>query len=424
MDYRIIPPEGWLEATATLPSSKSVAARLLVINSLAGVKATMRPGMCDDTRAMVEALEALSAGAGEVNIAGAGTAMRFLTAVAAATPGTDVTLTGNDRMNERPIGQLVDALRRLGTDIIYKGKEGFPPLHIRGSRLAGGEVEIDATVSSQFISALMMIAPAMERGLKITLRGEPVSMPYARLTAHIMAQAGAEADIYGGDTVEVKPGKYHAVDYYEEADWSAAAPWYSIAALSGGEVTVAKLDEDSMQPDRRLAQIFHRIGVNTEFQPDGSALLSAHPDADARIDLDMAPTPDAVPSVAVTCAMLGIPFTLSGIGSLHIKECDRAEALATELRKVGVHVSFPTPAVMTWDGVRRPVAELPRFATYGDHRMAMALAPVALYIPGIVIEHPDVVTKSYPEFWKGLAEAGFMIIDADAPVPQGEEADD
>ncbi|MDE6484256.1 MAG: 3-phosphoshikimate 1-carboxyvinyltransferase [Duncaniella sp.] len=426
MDYRIIPPEGWLEATATLPWSKSVAARQLVINSLAGVTPEAGYGMCDDTVAMADALLALNTASGHVtlNIDGAGTAMRFLTAVAAATPGADVTLTGNDRMLSRPIGPLVDALRSLGADIIYEGADGFPPLHVSGRRLAGGEVDIDATVSSQFVSALMMIAPAMERGLKITLRGEAVSMPYARLTACIMNQAGAETDIYGGDTVEIKPGKYHAAEYHEEADWSSAAPWYSIAALSGGEVTVTSLDGDSQQPDRRLADIFHLIGVNTEFLPDGSALLSAHPDADARIDLDMSPTPDAVPAVAVTCAMLGIPFSLSGTDTLRIKECDRAEALATELRKVGVEISFPSPGTMTWDGRRRPVTELPRFATYGDHRMAMALAPVALYVPGIVIEHPEVVSKSYPDFWKGLAEAGFMIIDADAPMPEGEEADD
>lgn len=427
MDYRIIPPEGWLEAEATLPWSKSVAARLLVINALAGEKPAAREGMCDDTAAMTRALDAIlqpAAGHVTVDIDGAGTAMRFATAVAAVTPGTDVTLTGNERMLDRPVGPLVDALRSLGADITYEGAEGFPPLHIRGRRLDGGEVAIDATVSSQFVSALMMTAPLMQRGLKITLRGEAVSMPYAHLTAHIMNQAGAETDIYGGDTVEVKPGSYHRIDYYEEADWSAAAPWYSIAALSGGEVTVKSLDGNSRQPDRRLADIFHRIGVDTEFQPDGSALLSAHPDADARIDLDMSPTPDAVPSVAVTCAMLGLPFTLSGIATLRIKECDRAEALATELRKVGVELTFPASGTMTWDGRRRPVAELPRFATYGDHRMAMAFAPVGLYIPGIVIEHPEVVSKSYPGFWQGLAEAGFLIMDADAPVPDGEEADD
>lgn len=427
MDYRILPPEGWVEAAATLPSSKSVAARLLVINALAGVTPAAHDGMCDDTRAMVSGLQAL-AGAGStpvtVDIGGAGTAMRFLTAYAAATPGVDVTLTGNDRMLVRPIGPLVDALRSLGADINYIGEPGFPPLHIRGSRLHGGEAEIDATVSSQFISALMMIAPRMESGLKLTLRGEPVSMPYARLTAAIMEKAGAETDIYGGDTIDIKPGVYKAMEYFEEADWSAAAPWYSITALSGGEATISSLDGNSRQPDRRLAEIFQCIGVNTEFQPDGSALLTAHPDADARIDIDMSPTPDAVPSVAVTCAMLGIPFTLSGIDSLHIKECDRAEALGAELEKVGVRVEFPTPGIMTWDGVRRPVTQLPRFATYGDHRMAMALAPVALYMPGIVVEHPEVVSKSYPGFWQGLADAGFVVLDADAPMPQGEEDED
>lgn len=425
MDYRLIPPEGWLEAAATLPASKSVAARILTVNAIAGKAPCTADGMCDDTLALVSALNNLERAGTEhvtIDIDGAGTAMRFLTALAAAIDGTDVTLTGNRRMLDRPIGQLVDALSTLGADISYMDKEGFPPLHIRGRRIKGGEVEIDATVSSQFVSALMMIAPAMERGLKITMRGDAVSMPYIFLTAHIMEQAGAETEIYGGDTVEIRPGCYKEMEYHEEADWSAAATWYSITALSGGEVTIDGLDSNSRQPDRRLAEIFHLLGVNTESAPGGGVTLSAHPDAHARLDLDMAPTPDIIPSVAVTCAMLGIPFTLSGISSLRVKECDRAEALATELRKVGVVISFPTPGVMTWDGRRLPVTELPRFATYGDHRMAMALAPVALYIPGIIIENPAVVSKSYPGFWQQLAEAGFMILDADAPLPDGEEA--
>ncbi len=428
MDYRIFPPDGWLEATVGLPLSKSVAARRLVIAFLSGRVPVMEQDapLPDDTRVLLDALGALAGDApvDTVDVAGAGTAMRFLTAAVAATPGLETRLTGNARMKQRPVGHLVDALRGLGADISYIEEEGYPPLHVKGRTLKGGEIAIDAEVSSQFTSALMMIAPLMERGLKITLLGEPVSMPYLKLTASMMEQAGAEVDIYGGDTVEIKPGKYSAAaSLADEPDWSAAAPWYGITALSGGEVTVDGLDSGSAQPDRALADIYHRLGVDTAFQP-GEAVLTAHPDAHARFELDMGGTPDSVPAVAVTCAMLGIPFTISGVATLRLKECDRIEALMTELAKVGVSITLPAEGVMAWDGRRFPITEMPRFDSHGDHRMVMALAPVALYIPGIIINDAGVVSKSYPGFLDDLAAAGFTLIDADAPLPGPEEAGD
>lgn len=413
MDYRIIPPEGWLEATVELPLSKSVAARRLVISFLTGAIPAVAgdAALPDDTRVLLDALTRLRDARGpmKIYIDGAGTVMRFLTAAVAVTPGLDVEITGNDRMLHRPIMELAEALVELGADINYTGADGYPPLHIRGKRLSGGEIEIDGGVSSQFVSALMMIAPLMEAGLKISLRGEVVSLPYVRLTAAIMESAGAEVDIYGGDTIEIKPGGYSNISAMaDETDWSAAAPWYSITALSGGEVTARGLNGNSRQPDRQLADIFHKLGVDTGFS-DGAAVLTAHPDAHARLDLDMTGTPDAVPAVVVTCAMLGIPFVISGLSTLRIKECDRVEALVTELAKVGVQINLPAEGVMAWDGRRLPILEVPRFATYGDHRMVMAFVPVALYIPGIIVENADVVSKSYPGFLNDLSEAGFIL---------------
>ncbi|MCM1520560.1 MAG: hypothetical protein NC098_07210 [Lachnoclostridium sp.] len=424
MNYRIFPPDGWIEATVRLPLSKSMSARALVINALAGMPLSM-DGMagCDDTRAIFQGLQARD---GEtVNVGQAGTAMRFLTAYYAAMPGREVKIDGDERMRQRPIGPLVEALRATGADIDYIGSEGYAPLKIRGRKLEGGDVTMDASVSSQFVSAIMMVAPLMTEGLKITLRGEIVSLPYIKLTMKMMEQAGADADFYGGDTVEIRPAAYEPTQFDIQPDWSAASPWYEVAALSGGEIAVENLPEDSHQPDREAAAIFDRLGVATDFHPEegDSPLLMAHPDADARLDHDFSPNPDLVQAAAVTCCMLGMPFHFTGLSTLSIKECDRVEALVKEMAKVGAMLERPAAGELLWDGRRRPITELPRFATYGDHRMAMALAPVSILMPGIVVEDVETVTKSYPAFWDELQNAGFTLLDGDAPLPVQEDED-
>ncbi len=419
MDLRIFPPEGFLETRLSLPLSKSMSARALIINALTpGASSLSRVAECDDTDAMVAALRGDSAQSAHrtVNIGAAGTTMRFLTAYYACTPGADITLDGSPRMRQRPIKVLVEALKTLGADIEYAGEEGFPPLRIRGRRLSGGSLELDASVSSQYISALLMTAPVMEQGLKLTLLGEIASRPYILMTLKMMRDYGVESEFYL-NTVTVPAGGYKCPDRPREieGDWSAAAAWYEIVALSAGVVTIDNLAEDSCQGDRRLADIYSKIGVDTQWEGEnGGTDLVANPDPDARATIDFSDCPDLAQYVTVTCVMLGIPFVFTGLHTLAIKETDRVAALCNELAKVGVILDPSVPGTLKWDGRRVPMLEMPVFDTYADHRMAMSLAPVSLYIPGIIIRDSEVVSKSYPDFWEDLRAAGFTLVDADA----------
>ena len=273
MDFRILPPDGILEASASLPLSKSINARAIVMAHIAG--SSEEPVACDDTRTLASILGSAKL-EGTVDVGPAGTAMRFLTALAAASPGCVCTITGSDRMCRRPIAPLVDALRRLGADIKYEGTEGYPPLHIEGRRLSGGTIDIDASVSSQFISALMMVTPLMEAPLEIELKGNAGSLPYIKMTAEMMRRRGVNVDVEPL-RIHVDNTPYrasHADD--AEPDWSAAAFWYEIAALSAGWVTLTGMRENSIQGDSAQAALFEKLGVMTEFTDDG-AELSATP---------------------------------------------------------------------------------------------------------------------------------------------------
>lgn len=420
MNIRIFPPDALPEGTIVLPWSKSVSNRALIINALApNPQTSPEVADCSDTRVMREALAA--AGTTEINIADCGTAMRFLTAYFAAIPGRTVTLSGTPRMHQRPIGPLVDTLRLLGADIEYLAAEGFPPLKINGKTLAGGEAEIDASISSQYISALLLVAPAMTRGLRLTLRGETASLPYIDLTLSMMAECGVDCE----RTVEkivVEPGTYDASVLRPQRDWSAASFWYEITAVTSGFLTLEGLDSNSRQPDRRSMELFGMLGVTTQDADETEGLeLCGNPDVSPRLIADLSSTPDMAPSLAVCSALIGVPFRLTGLESLRIKECDRLEAIAGELLKIGVECETPGGHTLLWEGRRRPVFQLPEFDSHGDHRMAMALAPVAAYIPGIVVRDAEVVSKSYPEFWTHLQSVGFTITDADAPAPEREE---
>lgn len=410
MDLRIFPPDELLQTEVGLPLSKSISARALILDAMAGGDAAFEVADCDDTAAMRGALA--DTAPEYVNIGAAGTAMRFLTAYFATCRGRVVKLDGSERMRHRPIGALVDALRHCGASIDYLGEEGYPPLLIRGSQLTGGEVEIDATVSSQFISALLMAAPAMTRGLRLTLVGAPASEPYLKMTLGMMRLWGAGAE-REGSVITVASGGYHSPSGFEvEADWSAASYWYEIEALTSGWVTLRGLDASgaSLQGDSRCMEIFTGLGVETQPEgEEGGTDLVASPDVTPRFIADMSATPDLVQTVAVSCAMLGVPFRLTGVASLRIKETDRIEALRRELLKVGVVMETEGDDCIFWESARRPVTELPVFDTYDDHRMALAFAPVAIYLPGVVIRHAEVVSKSYPGYWDDLRAAGFTI---------------
>lgn len=407
MTIRIFPPENIIETSPLLPLSKSESARTVIIDAIAGCETQVGLAHCDDTDAIV-------AGAcstrGTVNVGLAGTALRFLTALYAATPGADIVLTGAPRLLERPIGPLVDALRRLGADITYTGSEGCAPLHIVGAELAGGPVSLPAGISSQFVSALMMIAPLMKAPLQISLSGDPVSASYINMTAAMMKRRGVDADVdLRSGLINIPASTYNTTMIPVERDWSAASYWYSITALSAGWVTLDGLKLPSLQGDSDIARIAQMFGVITAPADGSDALeLSPSPDVFARLDLDMSDTPDLVQAVVVTACMLGIPFCLTGVSTLVNKETDRLAALRTELLKVGFVIETGADSI-AWDGSRVPVTEMPVFDTYDDHRMAMALAPIAIFVPGIAVNDPGVVSKSYPTFWDDLREAGFII---------------
>lgn len=418
MDYRIFPPDGIVETTVALPASKSIAARAMIMDAVAGK--TVAPDLsCADTSVLAAALA--TGLKGTVDTGASGAAMRFVCALAAATEGTDCILTGSDRMKERPIAFLVDALRLMGADIKYMEKDGFPPLEIHGRKLAGGNIEIDASVSSQFISAIMMVTPLMEAPVSMSLCGTVGSFPYIGMTAAMMRNRGVAAEVEP-TMVHVPNTPYSAPAADDsEADWSAATFWYEIAALTAGWVTISNLKEKSIQGDAAVAGLFEKLGVLTEWTDEG-AELSATPELFNGINADMSDMPDAVPALAVTACMVGIPFRFAGVGALRHKESDRLAALVAEMRKLGFMLDIEQYGTMlVWEGGRMPVKYVPVFDTYSDHRMAMALAPVAVFVPGIVVKDAEVADKSYPGFWDHLREAGFMLLDPSEPVPSANE---
>ncbi len=270
---------------------------------------------------------------------------------------------------------------------------------------------VDATVSSQFVSALLMVAPTMEEGLTLELDGEPVSLPYILLTVGMMEDRGAEVD-RSPLTISVAPGRYRAAEADDaEADWSAAAFFYEITALSAGWLTLRDLRTDSRQGDRRAAEYFERLGVITapSEEIEGAVDLQPSPDLFGRLEADLSDTPDLAPALVVTASLLGVPFRLTGLQSLGIKECDRLQALVEEMEKVGVRVEKIRDFGLEWDGSRHPVFEVPVFDSRGDHRMAMALAPAAVYLPGAVVRGAETVAKSFPAYWDALRALGFSL---------------
>jgi len=423
LDLRIFPPDGILEAVAELPLSKSESARRLVIDFIAGGAGALadasRLAECHDIEVLRRALE-MSGHADSIDLGASGTALRLLAALYAATPGVRCRLTGSDSLRQRPLAPLVDALREMGASITYCVREGFAPIEIEGRRLRGGDITLDASVSSQFVSALMLASPLMESPLRIATPGRRSSSPYLKMTAGMMTAAGVPAEV-DPDGVSVSSGSYRVVDADVERDWSAAAFWYEIAALTAGWVTLPGLREKSLQGDSLAASLFERLGVITEFTAEGAG-LSATPDLFSRLEADMSDTPDMVPALAVTAALAGIPFELSGVANLRHKECDRLAALRDELAKIGIPVTIEKyDDLLRWDGTRLPVREIPVFDSHADHRMAMALAPVAVFIPGTVIKDAGCVAKSYPGFWQQLQQAGFVLADPDEPMPDPQQ---
>lgn len=423
MQYIVSAPST-LRASIQLPASKSISNRALILHSLA--QSNIVPcnlSDCDDTRVMIRALNETSE---QIDILAAGTAMRFLTAYLSVTPGTR-TITGTKRMQQRPIRILVDALRKLGAQIEYAANEGFPPLRITGTELKGEEISLAGNISSQYISALLMIGAMLPKGLRLHLTGDIISRPYINLTLQLMRDFGAKAEWTSENSITVHPGGYQEVPFTVESDWSAASYWYQMVALQGiknkkiekqekesfntstyPEIELLGLFSHSYQGDSRGAEVFSKLGVRTEYTVHGIKLTSIGVPV-ARLVEDFVDIPDLAQTFVVTCCLMNIPFRFTGLQSLKIKETDRIIALITELRKLGYVIRSEQDSILSWDGERCPAEAEPVISTYEDHRMAMAFAPACLILPQIQIDEPQVVSKSYPSYWESLQEAGFKV---------------
>lgn len=415
--YEITAPSRF-NHTIKLPASKSMSNRALVINALSGGKSSPENlSDCDDTQVVIDAFRDMPR---VIDVKASGTAMRFLTAYLAVCGGEHV-ITGTARMKNRPIGPLVDALRYLGADVEYVGREGFPPLRIKGKPLKGGCLEMPGNVSSQYISALLMIGPVLKNGLELKLTGTLASRSYIDLTLCTMQQFGAEAEWSDIDTLAVKPTPYQPHEYYIESDWSAASYWYEILALSGhrdNTFVLKGLTDGSKQGDSVARYLFSLLSVKTVVEngdhphTDGMR-ITRHVRTLPKLEYDFINSPDLAQTFVVCCAVLDIPFLFTGLSSLQIKETNRIEALKTELRKLGYVIKDLNGSALFWDG-EKCEPSLEPIDTYDDHRMAMAFAPAAIKFPGLRINHPEVVSKSYPHFWDDLRHAGFQIKEINA----------
>ncbi len=360
----------------------------------------------DDSNLMTSALSSQSE---VIDIHHAGTAMRFLTAYFSIQEGRGTILTGSKRMKERPIKILVEALQELGAEISYEENDGFPPIKIKGKKLTKNKVSLKANVSSQYISALLLIASKLENGLELTLEGEITSIPYINMTLSLLDEIGVESS-FEGNKITVKPNtkKLDAKTLTVESDWSSASYYFSIVALSdiGTEITLSSYKEHSLQGDSALVEIYKHFGVSTSSNENSITLKKENSNLGPLI-LDLKNAPDIAQTIAVTCFALGMPCDLIGLHTLKIKETDRLVALKTEIEKLGGEVRITDKSLHL--SASKTINSMVSIATYNDHRMAMAFAPLALKT-SIIIEHAMVVSKSYPTFWEDLKTIGFKTL--------------
>jgi 3-phosphoshikimate 1-carboxyvinyltransferase len=408
MIYGISIKERNIKATINLPSSKSISNRALIINALSySPYPLLNLSDSDDTKVLSAALNSNN---NKFDIGHAGTAMRFLTAFLAKIVG-EWEVTGSERMQQRPISILVDALKSLGAQIEYTKNEGFPPLKIFGSRLIGKTIELDGSVSSQYISALLLIAPSIENGLTLKLKGEITSRSYIELTLKLMAKFGIQYH-WEENNITVQQQNYLPRDFTVEADWSGASYWYEILSLcDSGEILLKNLELESLQGDANIAGWFTQFGVTSTQKTDGVLLSKKENLSPEKLIYDFIENPDVAQTLACLCVAKQIPFHFSGLKTLKIKETDRISALQNELSKLGAEPTEPNEGELAWNGKinSNTLIENPVIETYHDHRMALAFAPMALNGYRLQISDPMVITKSYPGFWEDLKKAGFAI---------------
>ncbi len=394
-----------LQAQIAVTGSKSETNRLLLLQALFPNITLANTSNSDDSEVMQKALNGNDV---LVDIHHAGTAMRFLTAYFAVNEGHEVVLTGSTRMKERPIKVLVEALQQLGAQISYENEEGYPPIRIKGQKITAHKVNIPANVSSQYISALLLIAPKLQNGIELTLVGEITSIPYIKMTLALLNEIGVETS-FEGNVIVVKPltSNPKPQTLTVESDWSSASYFFSLAALSNeASISISSYKETSLQGDSALVQLYGEMGVESKFENDQLTLTKKLNFSPKDVTFDLNNTPDIAQTIVVTCLGLGIGCHLTGLHTLKIKETDRLEALRIELTKLGANISVTNDSLTLV--ATKHINSNVKIATYNDHRMAMAFAPLALKVP-IIIENAEVVSKSYPDFWEDLKSLGFQI---------------
>lgn len=408
MKYRISKQNKILRGEITLPASKSISNRLLIIGALSNNKAQINNlSKSGDTQRLAEILRSSET---EFDVDNAGTTMRFLTTFLANKPGEWI-LYGSERMHKRPIGILTNALKNLGVRIEFLEKEGFPPIKIYGTELEGGKTDIYGNISSQFVSSLLLVAPTFKKGLELELKSRIVSKPYIDMTLKLMRNFGVKST-WIDDNILIEPQKYRIKDYTIESDWSAASYWYEMAAFSDeAELILYGLKRRSIQGDSVLIKLYEKLGVKTTFIDKGVVLTKKKRFKLPEIfEYNLIDTPDLAQTLTVTLSILDIPFTLYGLDTLAVKETNRVHALKNELKKFNLKLVASNDSLSKFNNSHILLSNKDELIidTYGDHRMAMAFAPVALHKP-VIVDSPEVVSKSYPDFWKDLKTVGFEI---------------
>jgi len=397
------PSSNLLQQAIEITGSKSESNRSLLLQALYHDISISNLSNSDDAEVMRKGLQISK---GIVDIHHAGTAMRFLTGYFASQEGKEITLTGSQRMTERPIKVLVDALRSLDADIVYEKNEGYPPIRIKGKKITKRSVSLPADISSQYISSLLLVAPSLENGLELELIGKITSVPYIKMTLALLNEIGIESS-FEGNVIRVLPkASVKPTNLVVESDWSSASYFYSIVALSevGTEITLSAYKQNSLQGDSVLSEIYQKLGVQTAFKENEIVLRKTNDQKPEHLNLDLSNAPDIAQTIAVTCFGLGVGCHLTGLHTLKIKETDRLEALYTELTKLGASISV-TAKDLTLNPSESITSEV-AIDTYNDHRMAMAFGPLALKT-AIIINDAEVVSKSYPDYWKDLKQLQF-----------------
>ena len=401
------------QSTIKISGSKSETNRLLLLQALYPNITLENVSSSDDSKVMILALnnsQGTTNNSQLIDIHHAGTAMRFLTAYFSMQEGSQVILTGSSRMKERPIKILVEALQQLGAEITYEENEGFPPIKIMGKKITQNKVALPANVSSQYISALLLIAPKLENGLEITLVGEITSVPYIKMTLSLLHDLGIESSFIENKISVLPEFVIRNFKFVIESDWSSASYFYSIIALSeiGTQITLSSYKQNSLQGDSALVDIYKNFGVETTFENNSIVLKKSKIVNQKSLIFNLNNSPDIAQTIAVTCFGLGIGCHLTGLHTLKIKETDRLEALQVELTKLGATISVTNDS-LTLENTSKINSDI-KIKTYQDHRMAMAFAPLALKT-SIIIEDAEVVSKSYPNFWNDLQSIGFNILE-------------